>query len=150
MRLECKETVASVRLTCKEYLPKEVSTDDTEPDGVLAILQLKSDYLSVSIAEATGQEAYPLKFVVSRAPHIFMGIPDDGHYPLCGLSLVNSRSEAFPQSSDGGLSLERWQARVEHELYSANQLVHMWSDGKECLDCELLEQLVSLGIPSAH
>lgn len=51
---------------------------------------------------------------------------------------------------NGGLSFERRQARVEHELDSADELIRVWPNGEEGLHSQLLEKLVSLGVSPAH
>lgn len=68
-----------------------------------------------------------------------MGIPDNTHHPFTRLALIQAWGKSIFQSFDRSLSFEGWQPRAKHQLDGANQLISVWSEGKESFDSEVLE-----------
>lgn len=79
-----------------------------------------------------------------------MGIPHHSHHMLRCLALIQCQRKPIAQTPDRAFAFERREASIEHKLDSAYQLLGVWSNSEERLDGKVLEELVSLGVPSAH
>lgn len=97
-----------------------------------------------------GKCTYTLELIICSTSDIFMGVTDNAHHEFSCLTIIQLQRKAVPEPSNRWLSLERRKTGVEHQLDSINNLFREWPDSQECLDCQALEQLVSLRVSTAH
>lgn len=85
-----------------------------------------------------------MEFIICCASYILVGVPNDGHHPVCGLPFIEFKSKPVAEPFNGGLPFERRQARLEHQLNRTDELISVRSDGQERFDGQLLEELIAL------
>jgi hypothetical protein len=93
---------------------------------------------------------HPLEFIICCTAYILVSIPDYTCHPFRRLAFTISWHESITQALDSGLALERGQACLKHELHCVHELIRIRPNSKEGLDSQMLEELIALGIPSAH